>query len=280
MDPTTINSSTFQLFDPSNTVVPATVTYDSNSLTATLVPNSALAFSATYTAVVSGGSSGVKDLSGNPMGSNVTWSFTTGTGSAGPGGPILVISNATKPFTQYYREILAAEGLNEYTIKDIASVTTSTLANYDLVILGDMPLTSSQASMLTNWVTAGGNLIAMHPDKQLAGLLGLTPTSSTLSNAYLLVQTSSGPGVGIVGQTMQFHGPADLYTLNGASAVATLYSNATTPTTTCRDVGHLGGRSSCSFYLRPGSVRRLHETGQSRLVWRSSRWPVRPHAIG
>ena len=28
--------------------------------------------------------------------------------------------------------------------------------------------------MLTNWVNAGGNLIAMRPDKQLAGLLGLT----------------------------------------------------------------------------------------------------------
>jgi hypothetical protein len=230
MDPTSINNSTFQLFDPSNTAVPATVSYNSNSLTATLVPNSVLVFSATYTAVVSGGSSGVKDLSGNPMGSNVTWSFTTGTGSAGPGGPILVISNATNPFTQYYGEILTAEGLNEYTLMDIASVTTSTLANYDLVILGDMLLTSSQASMLTNWVSAGGNLIAMHPDKQLAGLLGLTPTSSTLSNAYLLVQTSSGPGTGIVGQSIQFHGPADLYNLNGASAVATLYSNATTPT--------------------------------------------------
>ena len=28
--------------------------------------------------------------------------------------------------------------------------------------------------MLTSWVNAGGNLIAMRPDKQLAGLLGLT----------------------------------------------------------------------------------------------------------
>ena len=28
--------------------------------------------------------------------------------------------------------------------------------------------------MLTTWVQAGGNLIAMRPDKKLAGLLGLT----------------------------------------------------------------------------------------------------------
>jgi hypothetical protein len=85
--------------------------------------------------------------------------------------------------------------------------------------------------MLSNWVTNnGGNLIAMHPDVQLATLLELTPTASTLSNAYLLVQTSSGPGVGIVGQTMQYHGSADLYALNGASAIATLYSTASTAT--------------------------------------------------
>ena len=93
-----------------------------------------------------------------------------------------------------------------------------------------MPLTSAQVSMLTSWVNGGGRLIAMHPDKQLAGLLGLTSTSTTLSDQYLLVNTTVGPGVGIVGQSIQFHGSADLYSLNGANTFATLYSSATTPT--------------------------------------------------
>ena len=35
--------------------------------------------------------------------------------------------------------------------------------------------------MFTDWVTAGGNLIAMRPDTQLAGLLGLTDAGGTLS---------------------------------------------------------------------------------------------------
>ena len=70
----------------------------------------------------------------------------------------------------------------------------------------------------------------MRPDKQLAGLLGLTEASSTLSNAYLLVNTISGPGVGIVDDTIQYHGTADLYTLSGATALALLYSTANTPT--------------------------------------------------
>ena len=110
-------------------------------------------------------------------------------------------------------------------------MSAATLANYDVAILGDMSLTGAQAAMLTSWVNGGGKLIAMHPDEQLAGLLGLTPSGSTLTNAYLVVQTSTGPGVGIVGQSMQFHGTADLYTLAGASSLATLYSSASTATT-------------------------------------------------
>ncbi len=227
MDPATINGTTFQLVDASNTALPATISYNSNNLTATLTPNSPLAFSTTYTAQVIGGNSGVKDTSGNPMGSTVTWLFTTGSGTTGPGGPILVISNSANPFTKYYSEILSAEGLNEFTMADLSSVTASTLANYDVAILGDMSLTSSQVSMLSNWVSSGGNLIAMHPDKQLAGLLGLSTTSSTLSNAYMVVK-NSGAGAGIVGQSIQFHGTADIYGLTVASSVATLYSNSTT----------------------------------------------------
>ena len=76
-----------------------------------------------------------------------------------------------------------------------------------------MPLTAAQVTMFTTWVNGGGNLIAMRPDKQLAGLLGLTDAAATLSNAYLLVNTATAPGAGIVDQTMQFHGTADRYTL-------------------------------------------------------------------
>ena len=46
----------------------------------------------------------------------------------------------------------------------------------------------------------------MRPDAQLAALLGLNAPSGTLANAYLLVDTASGPGVGIVNETIQFHG--------------------------------------------------------------------------
>ena len=72
-----------------------------------------------------------------------------------------------------------------------------------------MSLTADQVTMLTDWVNGGGNLIAMRPDTKLASLLGLTDAASTLSDAYLLVNTASAPGQGIVGETIQFHGTAD-----------------------------------------------------------------------
>jgi WD40 repeat protein len=173
--------------------------------------------------------------------------------SPAPGGPILLITTtATNSFSNYYTEILRNEGLNAFDVSDISSVSTATLANYDVVILADMTLTPDQVTMFSDWVTAGGNLIATHPDKQLAGLLGLTDAGSTLANAYLLVDTSTDVGSGIVGQTIQFHGAADLYTLNGATSIASLYTNATTatsnPAVTLHTVGSNGGQAAAFTY--------------------------------
>jgi methionine-rich copper-binding protein CopC len=64
---------TFTLKDSLNNTVPATLSYNATTFTATLTPLSALANGGTYTATVSG----AKDLSNNTMAAPVTWSFTT-----------------------------------------------------------------------------------------------------------------------------------------------------------------------------------------------------------
>jgi hypothetical protein len=255
MNSATINNATITLRDASAALVPATVAYNTTTHVATLTPSSALAQNTTYTATVKGGAGGVADVAGNPMTADFAWSFTTiipFSYGGGPGGPILVISDARNAFSQYYAEILLTEGLNEFAIKDISTVTSTVVAQYDVVVLAQIALTSAQVTMLIDWVNAGGKLIAMRPDKQLAGLLGLTDAGATLSNAYLLVNTSSGPGFGIVNQTMQFHGAADRYTLSGASSIATLYSSASTatanPAVTLRSVGSNGGQVAAFTY--------------------------------
>ncbi len=263
IDSISLNSSTFELRNSSNTVIAAVISYDVSTRTATLNPNNALATSTAYRVTVRGGTNGVKDLAGNAMAADYVWSFSTAapppsSPDQGPGGPILVVASASNPFSKYYAEILRAEGLNAFAVADIAAVTTSTLAAYDVVVLGEISLTNAQVTMFTDWVNAGGNLIAMRPDKKLAGLLGLTDASSTFANAYLLVNTATAPGTGIVGQTIQFHGTADRYTLNGASSVATLYSNASVatanPAVTLRSVGSAGGQVSAFTYDLARSV--------------------------
>lgn len=175
------------------------------------------------------------------MNANIDWSAiaveikplvltTSGPLDQGPGGPILIVSSSSNPFTKYYAEILRAEGLNEFEVKDISQVSSWSLNNYDVVLLGEMPLSSSQVSMFSSYVSDGGNLIAMRPDKKLAALLGLTSSSSTLSNKYLLMASPTGSVSNLVSEPVQFHGSADLYTLNGAVSLATLYSTRTTPT--------------------------------------------------
>ena len=175
-----------------------------------------------------------------------------------PQKPILIISSASNPFTGYYAEILRAEGVNIFEERDISTVSYTLLTYYDVAILGEMVLTTSQVTMLSDWVNAGGSLIAMRPDKKLASLLGLTAQAPTLSNAYLLVDTSGGPGVGIVDQSIQFHGTADLYTLSGATSLATLYSNANTatanPAVTLKNVGANGGQAAAFTYDLARSV--------------------------
>ena len=83
MNQTTVNGSTFTL-KQGTTAVPAVVTYNAATRTATVDPTADLQAGLVYTATVMGGASGVKDTSGNTLASSGTWSFTTAAGGGGP----------------------------------------------------------------------------------------------------------------------------------------------------------------------------------------------------
>ncbi len=74
MDSSTINTSTFTVSG-----VSGTVTYSGN--TATFTPSANLSYNTTYTATIT---TGVRDLAGNSMSSDYTWSFTTASSSEPP----------------------------------------------------------------------------------------------------------------------------------------------------------------------------------------------------
>ncbi|WP_083510348.1 Ig-like domain-containing protein [Pseudarthrobacter sulfonivorans] len=93
MDASTVTSSTFTLTGPGTTPVPAAVTYSSAGNIATLNPTADLAANTTYTATIESGSAGVKDVAGNALATDRTWTFTTA--SAGGGTPETVTLTAT-----------------------------------------------------------------------------------------------------------------------------------------------------------------------------------------
>ncbi|NUT55133.1 MAG: hypothetical protein HOQ03_04015, partial [Thermoleophilia bacterium] len=264
MRSSSITTTTFQLKDGTGAVVPATVAYSSATRTATLTPQSALAYGSGYTVTVQGGAGGVADNFGNLLAATTTWSFTT---EASPP-DILVVTSTARPFGSYVGEILKNEGLNAFTTIDVAFISPALLSGFDVVVLGDTALTPAQVTSLTGWVDGGGNLVALRPDKQLAGLLGLTASTATRSNAYLKVDTATPAGAGIVGATIQYHGTADLYTLGDATAVATLYSSASTATTnpavTLRSVGTNGGQAAAFAY---DLARSVVQTRQGNPSW-------------
>ncbi|MCU0261744.1 MAG: DUF4082 domain-containing protein, partial [Ilumatobacteraceae bacterium] len=198
-----------ELRDPTDAIVASTLGYDGPSRTVTLDPVTDLSPGATYTVVVRGGATGVADLAGNRLAADsTTWAFTVKAGlstrpdpNTGPGGPVLVVKG-TGAFGSYLPEIMRAEGLNLFAVATTTALTASGLEPYETVVLGETTLTTEQVTALADWVTAGGDLIALRPDPQLAGLLGLVPAGGTLSEGYIAVDTTAPPGAGIVGETM------------------------------------------------------------------------------
>jgi hypothetical protein len=143
------------------------------------------------------------------------------------------VTNSTAPnrFGAYIGEILRAEGLNAFDSIQLSSLTSTNLAQYKVVILTETPLNASQVTLFTNYVSNGGRLLASRPDTQLAALFGLNAMGSAQSDGYLKIEGATSAGQGLPTETLQIHGAADRYTLNGAAVIATLYSHATTATT-------------------------------------------------
>jgi Bacterial Ig domain len=160
----------------------------------------------------------------------------------GPGGPILVIVNGSysqkNPFGNYLGEILRAEGLVafktiELTLLMRGADPISFLNTFKLVLLAETLLLPEQLLLMRDYVSGGGNLIAMRPDPALADLLGLSLAGHRPEELgqpqFFAFETSFGPGIGIQSGPLQYHGDADLYGLAGATAVAHLWQSIGVP---------------------------------------------------
>ena len=257
-------ASSFQLKDALNAVVPTNVTYDPVTSIATLTPQNALQYGATYNITVKGGAGGVTDLAGNPLAADSNWSFSV---EASPP-PILVVGSTGNPFGAYVGEILRNEGLQAFTTIDVAFVSPALLAQFDVVILGNTALNPAQVTTLTGWVNGGGNLVAMRPDKQLAGLLGLTDAGTTLVERLPPGRHRHRAGC----RNRRQHDPVPRHRRPlhaerrdlGGDALLDRDDRDDEPR---RDaaLGRLERRPGGGVHVRPRALGRLHAPGQSRL---------------
>ena len=78
LDSTTVDATTFLLKDSSAIPVSGSVTYD--GITVQFVPDKTLASVSTYEATLT---TDIRDLAGNPLGTDYTWTFTTGSAPVG-----------------------------------------------------------------------------------------------------------------------------------------------------------------------------------------------------
>ncbi|WP_460716991.1 Ig-like domain-containing protein, partial [Nocardioides ginsengisegetis] len=267
-EPVKVGSATVALRNPAGTLIPGTTTYDTSGTRVVFEPGTALQASTTYSVQVTG----VSDAANN-VAPTASWSFQTAAPAPpapdqGPGGPIAVVTSSTAPISTYLAEIMRGEGLNEFSTMGAAALTAANLAAFRVVVLGDVPVTDAQVTALSDWVTAGGDLILMRPDPRFLSLAGLTAQTGSVSDGYLAVDASTAPGAGITTDTMQFHGTANRYALSGATTVATLYTTATAstglPAVTWRTVGTSGGQvATFAFDLAKSIV----QTRQGNPAW-------------
>ena len=138
--------------------------------------------------------------------------------------PILVVWDSGTPhrLSGYITEILDVEGYNWHAVHDLANepLTAGVLDRYQIVILTHVEPASDVQVLLLEHVSAGGNLVALRPPREMAGKLGLGSSFAerTMVDRYIELNGNCAVNVGVEPHVLQFHGRADQYTWAGSPA--------------------------------------------------------------
>jgi methionine-rich copper-binding protein CopC len=192
IDPTTITAATFTVTSPGDVAVAGAVNYDTQSDIATFTPSSNLAPNTTFTATITGGVNGVKDLAGNALASDQVWTFTTGTQIAqapinlGSAAAFAVMATtgitSTDPTT-----ITGDVGVNPGSAQGIPPADVNGSIHVD-----DQAVIQAQADLLSAYndaVSRSTTSVALPGD-----MGGLTFTPGLYTNSSSVLISGSGPG--------------------------------------------------------------------------------------
>ncbi|MFJ5861129.1 S8 family serine peptidase [Pseudarthrobacter sp. NPDC092439] len=118
-----VGASTFVLKNAAGTAVPAAVSYNSTTRTATLDPTSGLAADTTYTATLVGGTAAIRDTAGTPL-VTTSWTFLTGSAPAvtgfAPGSNALLVKRGSN-VTVTFSEAVQGVGTSTFTLKNAST---------------------------------------------------------------------------------------------------------------------------------------------------------------
>ncbi|HVT28291.1 MAG TPA: DUF4082 domain-containing protein, partial [Lacipirellulaceae bacterium] len=216
MDPSSITAGTVKLIDSMNGFVPTVLMYNPITMTATLTPTAPLAYSMTYTIVVTGGAMGVKDQSGNALSDTVTSSFVT---SAAPA-PDLIPPEVTgispadgTPNVSPNGTITIAfsEGLNAATVNinsvlllknatnRVAESVSYDAANHTVTITPTSPL--ENATSYTVYILGGASGVKDLSNNALDGSFISSFSTAAAPVISSMWTTSSAPSTADVGES-------------------------------------------------------------------------------
>jgi len=225
VDPSTLDPQTFTLTGPGPTLIPGKITYLGTDSIVTLTPTTTLATNTTYNAALT---TGIKDLEGNALASDYSWSFTTGvTPSLSP-----VNLGAATGFDVLAQASITNTG-DSIIDGDIGLNPGSSIIGFPpgvvngTIQLDSAPAIAALAALNTAYLTAAGLPGATDAPENLAGQV-LTPgiytslaTSFELTGGNLQLDAQGDPNAVWIFQmpasTLTLSSPlCDVVLLNGA----------------------------------------------------------------
>ena len=239
------SSLSFLLVGPNNTSVPATVSYNDTTHTATLTPSAALLASSSYTATVSG----AKDTVGTAMASPVSWSFTTDAAptviSKSPGSASVAVglsSTVTATFSvsiQTSSLSFVLVGPNNVTVPASVSYNdtthTATLTpssalsastTYTATVSGAKDAVGTAMAAPVAWSFTTDALPTITSESPASGATGVALTSTVTATFSVSIQSSSlsfvlvGPNNTSVPASVSYNDTTHTATLTPSAALA------------------------------------------------------------
>jgi subtilisin family serine protease len=170
-----VSAGTFVLKNAAGATVPAAVSYNATTRTATLDPTSGLAADATFTATLVGGASAIRDSAGTPL-ATVSWTFLTGPAPAvtgyTPGSNALLVRRGNNVSVTFSEAVQGVNGTT-FTVKNAATGAPVPAAVFRNGTTNQWILDPQQAlaakTRYTVMVTGGGTAIRDLAGNQLSG---------------------------------------------------------------------------------------------------------------